>query len=699
MQQLNRSDRMMFSASDDSAMMKQIQATHTPDGREVDVNPVLHIIEDILQRATPSNIDGVLNGTSGHVDALEENTNLQASFDGMLEALSYIIHKISCELSCKCSGGGDAHATTMLLFNSTLTNYSWDAKMVLTLAAFAVNYGEFWLVAQLCTTNSLSKSVALLKQLPDILEHYNSLKPQFDAVNKLIKAMLDLTKCIIEFKELPNQYISTDLPAMSTAMAHIPAAAYWTIRSIVACSSQIASLVGLRAEYIASTTEAWELSSLAHKVSSILDHLKKQITLCHQHIDEKRQIEAYHNLVRLLETIHMDNMKVLRALIYAKDDRQPLVEGSNNTTVHIDVLRKKHVLLLISDLDISHEEIAILDHMYRESKAGSEHYYEILWLPVVDRSIAWHEGLQQKFEQLQTMMPWYSVHHPSLIEPAVIKYIKEVLHFSKKPILVPLDPQGRVLNQNAFNMLWIWRNLAFPFTSEREEALWNAESWGLELLVDRIDVNVLNWIAEGKYICVYGGEDIEWIRKFTSAAKAVANAAQIALEMVYVGKSNARERLRKNVTTIMEENLSYSLTDPTSIYFFWARLESMLYSKSQHGKSVENDHIMQEVMTLLGFDGSDQGWAIFCKGTFKDVARAKGDRALTSMLEFGNWSGEANQIGFVQGLNIYLQQLHTPHHCNRLILPGTDGGLPGKVICAECGRIMERFFMYRCCVD
>ncbi|KAL5748229.1 hypothetical protein ACOSQ2_025526 [Xanthoceras sorbifolium] len=696
MQQLNRSERMMFSAADDSAMMKQIQATHSPDGREVDVKPILHILEDILRRSTPT-IDGVLNGTSGHGDTLEENTSL-AAFDGMLEALSYIIHKISCELSCKCSGGGDAHATTMMLFN-TLTNYSWDAKMVLTLAAFAVNCGEFWLVAQLCSTNSLAKSVAFLKQLPDILEHYNSLKPQFEAVNKLIKAMLDLTKCIIEFKELPNQYISTELPAMSIAMAHIPAAAYWTIRSIVACSSQFASLIGLRAEYIASTAEAWELSSLAHKVSSIHEHLKKQINLCHQHIDEKRQIEAYHNLVRLLEIIHMDNMKVLRALICAKDDRQPLVEGSSNTTVHIEVLRKRHVLLLISDLDLSHEEIVVLDRMYRESKAGSEHYYEIVWLPVVDRSTVLDEGFQNKFEQLQAMMPWYSVHHPLLIEPSVINYIKEVWHFSKKLILVPLDPQGRVLNQNAFNMLWIWRNLAFPFTSEREEALWNAESWGVELLVDRIDVTVLNWISEGKYICVYGGEDIEWIRKFTSTAKAVANAAQITLEMVYVGKSNARERLRKIVTTIMEENLSYSLTDPTSIWYFWARLESMLYSKSQHGKTVENDHIMQEVMTILGFDGSDQGWAIFSKGTSKDTARAKGDTALTSMLDFDNWSHEANEIGFVQGLNNYLLQLHTPHHCNRLILPGTDGGLPGKVICAECGRMMERFFMYRCCVD
>lgn len=57
-QQLIKSDRRMFSASDDNAMMKQIQATHSPDGREVDVKPILHIIEDILGRALPS-IDGV----------------------------------------------------------------------------------------------------------------------------------------------------------------------------------------------------------------------------------------------------------------------------------------------------------------------------------------------------------------------------------------------------------------------------------------------------------------------------------------------------------------------------------------------------------------------------------------------------------------------------------------------------------------
>ncbi|KAL9434092.1 hypothetical protein AB3S75_028847 [Citrus x aurantiifolia] len=698
MQELfTRSQRRMFAASDDSAMMKQVQATHAPDGREVDVTPILSIIEDIFRRATPSDIDGVLNGGREHVDALDDNISL-AAFSGMLEALSYTIHKISCEISCKCSEGGDAHATTMALFN-TLSGYSWDAKMVLSLAAFAVNYGEFWLGAQLCTNNSLAKSVAVLKQVSNVLEHYNALKPQFDALNNLIKVMLDLTKCIVEFKQLPSQYISTDAQAVSIAMAHIPAAAYWTFRSIVACYSQTLSLTGLRDAYTASTTEAWELSSLAHKVSSILEHFKKLIAICYQQIDENRQIEAYHNLVRLLETIHLDNMKVLRALIYSNDDIQPHVDGITKNRVNIDVLRKKHVLLLISSLDLSAEEILVLDQMYRDPKASEEYHYAIVWLPIVDRSIAWDDGYQQKFEQLQAMMPWYTVQHPTIIEPAVVKYIKEVWKFSKKAILVPVDPQGRILNQNAFHMLWIWKSLAFPFSAEREAALWKAESWRPELLVDGIDATILEWMKEERFVCLYGGGDIEWIRQFTNSAKAVASAAQINLGMAYVGKNNAKEKLGKISSIIIQENLSHTLADSTAMWFFWARLESMLYSKLQHGATVENDRILKEVTTVLSFDGSEQGWAIFWRGTTHEMARAKGKVATVCMVEFEKWQDDAYQNGFVPGLYNYLERVRTPDHCNRLILPGTHGPIPETVACADCGRVMEMFFLYRCCPE
>lgn len=688
-------DRRMFSSSDDSAMMKQIQSTHAPDGRVVDVKPIMLVIEEILRRASPG-IDAVINGTHAQVDTLDDKAAL-LGFDGMLELQALTIHKVSCELECKCSGGADAHGSTMAIL-SMLSSYTWDAKIVLSLAAFSVNYGQFWLVAQLYNTNPLAKSVAILKQLPDILEHSHTLKSQFDAASNLIKAVMDVTKCIIKFQELPSNYISPETPPMSVAMALVPTAAYWLIRSLVTCASQLTSLLGMSYQHITATTEAWEISSLAHKVQNIHEHLTTQLGHCHQHIDEKRHDEYFHMLIRLFETPHIDNMKILKALLYSKDDMLPLVDGATKTRVSIEVLRRKTVLLLISDLDISTEQLLVLTHIYNESRAKPELQYDLVWIPIQDRSIPWNDKHQQRFEEMQTKMPWYTIHHPTMLEPAVIKFIKEVWHFAKKQILVVLDPQGKVACPNALHMVWIWGNLAYPFTSLKEEAIWKSETWRLELLVDGIDPDMLDWVTQGKYICLYGGEDIDWIRRFTSTTKAVAQAAQIDLKMVYVGKHNSKDRTSRNITTIIKDQLSHAWTDLTFIWYFWTRLESMFYSKMQHGKTIENDRIAEEVLTMLTFDSSDRGWALFCIGS-DEIAKAKGDTLLTSLDEFPKWEEDAKVKGFVPALQDHLEHLHTPLHCNRLILPGIDGGIPEMVICAECGRPMEKYFMYRCCVD
>ncbi|KAJ6903856.1 hypothetical protein NC651_021125 [Populus alba x Populus x berolinensis] len=603
-------------------------------------------------------------------------------------------------MSCKCSGGGDAHATTSAIFN-LVSNYSWDAKVVLALAAFALNYGEFWLVSQLFLTNPLAKAVALLKQLPEIIEQTEALKPKFEAITNLIRAMTDVAKCIVEFKELPSQYITPDTPEMLTATAHIPTAVYWTIRSIVACTSQIVGLTSMGHEYIASTTEAWELSGLAHKVSNIHSHLMKQLTLCFLHIDEKKHHEAYLTLVRLLESVHIDNMKILKALIYAKDDQLPLFDGSTKKRASLDLLRRKNVLLLISDLEPSHEEFSMLQQMYseaREQPGRAENQYEIVWLPVMDRSTPWNETKKKQYEDFQSSMPWYSVYHPSLLDVAVIRYIKEVWHFNEKPLLVVLDPQGKVVNPNAIHMMWIWGSLAFPFTSLREEGLWKEETWKIDLLADNIDPTLSSWIAQGKFICLYGGEDIEWIRKFTATAKAVAKDAGIQLEMLYVGKSNPKEKARKINNVIVNENLSHVLPDLTLIWFFWVRLESMWHSKVQHERTADNDPIMQEIMTMLSFDGSDQGWAVISKG-LDGMAKAEGDTMLKSFVDFESWKQSAEVKGFLPALNDHLRELHSPSHCNRLILPGATGSIPEKIVCAECRRPMEKFIMYRCCND
>ncbi|GKB56741.1 sieve element occlusion B-like protein [Tanacetum coccineum] len=424
--------------------------------------------------------------------------------------------------------------------------------------------------------------------------------------------------------------------------------------------------------------EAWELSSFVPMISNIRDRLLHQFDLQNQHINEKKQIEAYQMIIRIMDTPHLDNLKPLKHLIYLKDDLLPLYKSSTKKLVGIDVLKKKTVLLLISDLDLPPEELSVLDQKYREARHNptrAESQYEVVWLPVVPnhKTTPWTNEDQIKFEALRNTMPWYSVSQLSLLEPAVIKYIKEVWHFKDKLLLVVMDPQGRIVNTNAFHMMLIWGIKAFPFTSQREEALWREETWRMELLVDSVEPMIFNWISEGRYICLYGGEDIKWIRKFTYAAKAVANAAKIPLEMLYVGKSNPMEKVQNNIDTIQVEKLSYVLPDLTHIWFFWVRLVSMLHSKLQYGKSFDEDPILREIGVMLAYDSDDQGWAVICCGSNDWMRRANGDTVLTSLINYKEWAVDAQERGFLTALNDHLEANRPKLHCNRLILPGTTG--------------------------
>ncbi|KAI8543821.1 hypothetical protein RHMOL_Rhmol08G0248900 [Rhododendron molle] len=134
---IGRFGTISFSASDGSALMKQILWTHSPHG---------------------------LEGARDQADAVVKEKTGVAGFDGMLKEDASSINKILCE----------------------------DAKVVISLAAFAANYGEFWLMAQLSTTNPLAKSVSLLKQLLNIRGHASSLKSRVDPINNLLHNGIDL---------------------------------------------------------------------------------------------------------------------------------------------------------------------------------------------------------------------------------------------------------------------------------------------------------------------------------------------------------------------------------------------------------------------------------------------------------------------------------------------------------------------------
>ncbi|KAL1824655.1 hypothetical protein ACET3Z_011433 [Daucus carota] len=767
LQNLIKGDRNMFMSADDNVMMRQIYSTHTPDGRVINVKPLLHIVEDILSF---THMSSPLDATNSHGVHMDDTTH-QTDVVTMVEALSHIIDRLSCEISIKCLSGSDGHGTTVSVLHM-VSNYPWDAKLVLTLAAFAFSYGEFWLLAQLYSSNQLARSMALLKQVPLIMEHSGSLKHRFDAVNSLLSSVIDLTRAIIALEELPSMYIAKDVPPFSTAIEIIPTAVYWSIRSVIACATTISYLTSMGHENTISMTElSWELSTLAQRIKQMHEHLKRNLDNCYRHIDEKMRAAAYESLRHLFDVTHIDNMKVLRALIYPRDDIQPLVEGSSKRRVHLEVLRRKNVLLLISGLDISPDELSILEQIYSESRMHGtrmESLYELVWIPVVDlshvvhygttpghygtttgpygtttetlpmqkhtstqpedhslqsstsKSISllssrnmvdpqnssavfkqhWTDPMQKRFDELTSTMPWYSVYHPSIIDQAVVRFIKERWHFRKKPILVVLDPQGKELSPNAIHMMWIWGTTAFPFTSSREQALWRDETWRLELLVSGMDPIIYNdWIRDGKFIILYGGEDIEWIRRFTNTARAVAQAAGVQLEMAYVGKSTKREMVRRAMSTITVEKLSYCWQDPTMIWFFWARMESMLFSKIQVKKTDDHlDPLMQEIKKLLSYDKSGS-WAMLCKGSYI-VTSGHAQTVLSAFLEFDSWKEFVPLRGFDVSFKEYHDKLHVANPpCCRFEFLTTAGRIPDGMTCPECLQHMEKYSTFLCCHD
>ena len=208
-------------------------------------------------------------------------------------------------------------------------------------------------------------------------------------------------------------------------------------------------------------------------------------------------------------------------------------------------------------------------------------------------------------------------------------------------------------------------------------------------------------INEGRYVCLYGGEEIDWIRKFTRIAKDVARESGITLELLYVGKDKPKERITRNIIdSITKENLSRTL-DWNLIWYFWLRLESMWYSKGQftNQENVKNDLIMQGIIAMLSYGSSGQGFAVISRD-YREMVKGNGEHMFKGLEEHGRWRTRETEIGFVPALDEYLRQIHldAPHHCTSLILPGI-GAMPEAVACTECGRLMEKFTMFRCCLD
>ncbi|XP_062110483.1 protein SIEVE ELEMENT OCCLUSION B-like isoform X2 [Humulus lupulus] len=695
-----------------SLLRNQIIETHHSDELTFALKPVLDIIEVIFSRTTTD--------LHGNVQASLANEKvLYSGHQDILVELPIITAAVSREVFCNWFKGVAAHNTTMDILH-IIKHYSWDAKLVLAVGSFAMSFGGFRLVSELHSTNPIAKAVALLKNFPQTLELAGILKSMLEAIFLVVKAILDMTKSVIELYELShNEYFTAESPEIIAATADIPTAVYWTIQSTVDCASQIMSLTAMDPEYL---SKSWELSSLAHKLEMIRSQLVKQINLCYKFIEKKKDDEIFNSMARVLETSHIDNSISLNLLFREKDGSQPMLyDCLHQNLVPIEDLKGKVVGLYITDLNIVSEDYLILQQIYPEKlddRNRIENQYEIVWIPVMDN---WTNDKYWQFENLRDQMEWLSVRHPSQVALQVIRYIREICNFVKKPLLVVMDTDGKIVHKDATQMMCIWGNQAYPFSLAKEMSLWQQRNWTISLLAEGIDQYLPTWIEERKHICLYGGEDMEWIRSFTRTAKAVALRCGIELEMLYAGKNRSRERVvKKMINVTQRERLSKAL-EWKLISYFWLRMEKMCVSEPPplaipEEEGVDDEFFMPDdlyfvapaqgkmrhsiftgIVNMLSFGSSSKGWAVISGDTEKMLFEADGELLLKALFEHEKWKERAENDGFVRALEIYYHQLcNDLPHCISLILSDTE--LKG-ISCAACNKPMEKMVKYSCCTD
>ncbi|XP_030542063.1 protein SIEVE ELEMENT OCCLUSION C isoform X2 [Rhodamnia argentea] len=657
---------------EEDMLVRKLLLAHDPDGRHLDSELLLQAIEDAMCCATSLDIA---------CDVKREDDIRQAGVVGLQEPLGVTIHRISSEMLCLCFSQKNMCARTLHVFD-LLCYYAWDAKVVLVLAAVSMSYAELCLVIQLSPWNPLAKSVAILKQLQPNSKAFNR---RLKALSSLIMKMLDMAKCIFKFTNLSISHLNPDKEAIETIKSNICLTAFWIVRSSLTSYSHMNDLMTIKSGCTNSSAIAiWELSSLAYTLTNLYSRLKRLVDGLIHRLEEKVE----QKLVSLFRETRRDNQEVLTTLFSLKD-KFPLKEKCSQAKVGISELTGKVVMFLISKPEFpSPEEWLLLVHQANNLPQNKtlEGNYDIVWVPI-SSSCAWTDSEDRSFDYLSNCMPWYSLRRPHLLSPATVNFIKQSWNYKEEPIMVVMDADGAITNLNAIDMLRIWGVKAYPFSSSREEELWEAENWGLHLMLDGIDQLLTYWIEQGKNVCIYGSDDLGWIKEFHSKMEIISEGVQ--LELVYVGK-----RIHHAQMMYIPANIHLHLS-PTRIRFFWLRLESMRKSKLRLGKTVNTDQTLQEVSALLDFDEKDKDWAIFGKGSSADTIRLQGNRLVECLDKFPEWGQNVGKWGLLNAFRMALEPAVLDGPCSHTDTIPFEEGLAEKILfCVKCKRPMKSFLVY-----
>ncbi|ONI29578.1 LOW QUALITY PROTEIN: hypothetical protein PRUPE_1G202900 [Prunus persica] len=586
-----------------------VHENHFPDQNKLSFN-----VRDLLS-VTGNIIDDAANNSI--VDnILQQHTapdmTIYDADDTFISPL-YLLKSISCQMSsCKDGEQVSLPLRTEAIFKK-LKTFSWEAKAVLTLAAFALEYVEISGTLPSTMASVTNLPMAILKRVPILIKH-ETLKKRRAAIaelNNLIMETYHVIGYIVNLDDLLHNNNPNDVPTLTTAGRKIPTVVYWTIFTIVACTDEINRITSVKYN-----DEPDNLPNLyLEKIKEIVKELKEQYDRC-----MKEKAEASKELVIC------DNItKVISTLILYNDtvNQQPVIScDSNNTKIDgnafINEVKGKYVLFYISSLENISKELLRLTNLYKI--IDKEYKCKIVWIPIDGDWTTEAEKKELQFMEWRKMMPWYAVQYfPS----ASYMYLKKEWKVRENSTAVLINPQGKVENTNALTLIKEFGIDFFAFLDIQIHTM-------LKPVVEHIirDDSVLKQSMKNQgYNFFIGGKNqkttIDLFEKITEAKDAIETELKMKIGLARV--------LEKTETAKT----------------FWARMKNLFFSLARYSKEYEYEQVTKEVHKLLSYklhtDDMD-GWIKLTKG-WTVVTCGQANTIYTTLEKFSVWKQHINDFG------------------------------------------------------
>ncbi|XP_031098408.1 protein SIEVE ELEMENT OCCLUSION B-like isoform X2 [Ipomoea triloba] len=562
---------------DESIIVEHVIATHACSGG---INFNSKFVLDYVEKA--------LNNTDlGETQQDSLNTQLEL----IHEDFSYQIRQLSSEISFKSLNEIDDHRSTICLLEK-LSAYTWEAKVVMMLAAFAGIYGN---KLNILSQQSYRNRLAIFKQTLCPTPSYNNIEKLVN--DDSIKLMLNLAKCVADLYQL-----SSSSPPQSLILAN-----YWITRNVLHYAHQILS---------------FEPKNEVTEESTLIDKTKSILSVCYQLLDDEaifygckiigHRISRFENRGLLLMITSSTNVSEiiflaneLRLNRYVRTIWIPIVdypdmwsnENSDWNLKLFDCCYRADPLEKIAPQFIRF----VLKTCFPAFQIGGD--------PIIISLD--NRGRLVHFNAFHMMMTWGNneLDAPKVIGGAnlsalLLQNMKQmILYAGANYVIDDIDNRINIFVNDFSRRIINWTDdinsemnrsvRSYNYTSSKEKALWNAETWSVNLVAHPFPFSAIirEWSDKGECIFLYGGNNIKCVEEFAMKIKEISSKIQLEMKLAYVGKS-------MKVKSVVE-NISDYVHDTSNSRRFWLRLGSVLVSRINYLNEIGIDERGDNITTGL----------------------------------------------------------------------------------------------------